>query len=234
MGINYGPPALIQKGLGLCVDFTDKNSYPGSGTTVTDIMTGGTGTVSGATFEDGVFSFDGTNDTIGKFTTGTGNLYSMGCWFYLNGTFSALSGAKGLVRMSEPGGTSTSSGTCLGLGGITGLLGNEVITMMTFESSTHGRTGVTNITIGVGWHYAVVNWNGSSYDIHLDGTKQSVTHGNNGQAALTSFDKVSFGRGYQSEVCIDGKMGPLHIYNQQLTDAEVLHNFNSQRFRFGI
>ena len=35
---------------------------------------------------------------------------------------------------------------------------------------------------------------------------------------LTSFDKVSFGRGYQSEVCIDGKMGPLHFYNQQLTD----------------
>ena len=42
---------------------------------------------------------------------------------------------------------STSSGTCLGLGGITGLLSNEVLTMMTFESSTHGRTGVLNITI---------------------------------------------------------------------------------------
>ena len=25
MGISYGPPALIQKGLGLCVDFTDEN-----------------------------------------------------------------------------------------------------------------------------------------------------------------------------------------------------------------
>ena len=234
MGINYGQPPIVSKGLAFCVDFLDKNSYPSSGTTVTEMITGGTGTVDGATFGDGVFSFDGTNDTIGKFTTGTGNLYSMGCWFYLNGAFNNSSGAKGLVRMSEPGGTSTSSGTCLGLGSITGLLSGEVITMMTFESSTHGRTGVLNITIGVGWHYAVVNWNGSSYDIHLDGTKQSVSHGSNGQAALTSFDKVSFGRGYQSEVCIDGKMGPLHFYNQQLTDADVLQNFNAQRGRFGV
>ena len=64
------------------------------------MITGGTGTVDGVTF--GVFSFDGTNDTIGKFTTGTGSLYSMGCWFYLNETFNNSSGVKGLVRMSEP------------------------------------------------------------------------------------------------------------------------------------
>ena len=67
MGINYGPPPIVSKGLAFCVDFLDKNSYPSSGTTVTEMITGGTGTVDGATFGDGVFSFDGTNDTIGKF-----------------------------------------------------------------------------------------------------------------------------------------------------------------------
>ena len=229
----HGGTDLVN-GVAFSVDFSDKSCYPGSGTTVTDAFTGGTGTVDGATFADGVFSFDGTNDTIGKFTTGTGNLYNMGCWFYLNGAFTNSSGAKGLVRMSEPAGGVPNSGGCLGLGGITGLLSNEVITMMTFESSTHGRTGVVNITIGVGWHYAVVNWNGSSYDIHLDGTKQSVSHGSSGQAALTTFDDVTIGRGYQTEYSQEGKMGPLHFYNKQLTDAEVLHNFNALRGRFGI
>ena len=39
-----------------------------------------------------------------------------------------------------------------------------------------------------------------------NGTKQSVTHGSHHQLCndITSFDKVSFGRGYQTEVCIDG------------------------------
>lgn len=227
-------PDLIKKGLGFCVDPSDKNCYAGSGTTVTDLITEGTGTITGATLSDGVFDFDGTNDEIGKFTTGTGNMYSMGCWFHLDSAFNNSSGAKGLVRMSEPAGGVPSSGGCLGLGGITGLISGEVITMMTYESSTHGRTGVQNITIGVGWHYAVVNWNGSSYDIHLDGTKQTVVNGSHGQAALTTFDDITIGRGYQTEVCIDGKMGPLHFYNQQLTDAEVLHNFNVQKGRFGL
>ena len=234
MANQYGAKPIVTEGLAFCVDYVDHTSYPGSGNTVTDIITGGTGTNDGATFSDGVFSFDGTNDTIGKFTTGAGNMYNMGCWFYVNGAFNSSSGAKGLVRFNEPAGGVPTSGGCLGLGGITGLISNEVITLMTFDSSTHGRRGVQNITIGVGWHYASANWNGSSYDIHLDGTKQTVVDGSNGGCPLTTFEAITIGRGYQSEVCIDGKMGPFHFYNKQLTDSQVLQNFKAQRDRFGV
>ena len=55
-------------------------------------------------------------------------MYSMGCWFHLDRFNNIYMGAKGLVRMSEP--MVSQNGGCLGLGGITGLISGEVITMM--------------------------------------------------------------------------------------------------------
>ena len=57
-------PDIIDDGLIFCVDAKNTKSYPGSGTTLTDIADKKTNTISGATFGDGVFSFDGSNDRI--------------------------------------------------------------------------------------------------------------------------------------------------------------------------
>ena len=32
----------------------------------------------------------------------------------------------------------------------------------------------------------------------------------------------------------NGEIGPVHVYNRELTATEVLQNFNAQRGRFGI
>ena len=65
MGISGGPD-LIQDGLVLCLDASDKNSYPGSGTTWFDVVGTNNGTLTnGPTFStSGAIVFDGADDYI--------------------------------------------------------------------------------------------------------------------------------------------------------------------------
>ena len=83
MGLAHSP-SIVTDGLVLCVDAANTKSYPGSGTTWTDISgKGHNGTLTnGPTFSsdnNGIIVFDGTNDTVtfsanSNFDFGTGDL----------------------------------------------------------------------------------------------------------------------------------------------------------------
>ena len=69
MGTTYHNKPIVTDGLVLCVDPANKESYPGSGTTVTDLI----GNDHNGTLENGtgfnssnfgIFTFDGANDYI--------------------------------------------------------------------------------------------------------------------------------------------------------------------------
>ena len=234
-------PDLIRQGLGFCLDPTDKNCYVGSGTTVTDLITEGTGTIANnAAVSDGCFSFPGNSstDTIGTWTNISGNMYCLGVWFYVDNITNSSSGASGILRYKLGHGGNTGNSGAISLGGVTGLLSGEVLTMLSKETSAsqHERRGVLNITIGVGWHYAVFNYNGTTYDIWLDNVSQTVTNGSQGAVPLVTCDNITLGKSNSNgENSIDGKIGPMHIYTKRaLTDAEVSQNFNAQRGRFGV
>ena len=104
------------------------------------------------------------------------------------------------------------------------------------DASPYRRRSVTGITMAVGWHYAVFNYNGSTYDIWLDNVSQTVTNGSQGAVPLVTCDNITLGKSNSNgENSIDGKIGPVHIYTQRaLTTAEVSHNFNVQKGRFGF
>ena len=67
MGYSFGVPILTD-GLTLCLDASDKNCYPGSGTTWSDLAGFNNGTLTnGPTFSSdnrGAIEFDGTNDFV--------------------------------------------------------------------------------------------------------------------------------------------------------------------------
>ena len=64
MGFSNGAKPIVGDGLVYCVDAFDKHSYPGSGTSVTDLANGRTATLTnGPTFNsNGYWDFDGSND----------------------------------------------------------------------------------------------------------------------------------------------------------------------------
>ena len=96
-------PNIVTDGLIFCVDSANKGSYPGSGTTVTDIAGNTTGTLSGTSGDNnspqfqntnnGIFNFDGTDDNIslGSLTSfqsdiDTSNAFSISLWLKTSNT----------------------------------------------------------------------------------------------------------------------------------------------------
>ncbi len=66
MSLNHGSLPIVTDGLVLCLDAANKRSYPGTGTTWTDLKGGNNGTLNnGPTFDagnGGSFLFDGANE----------------------------------------------------------------------------------------------------------------------------------------------------------------------------
>ena len=241
MAFSNGAKPLVLDGLAFCVDAVDRHCYPGSGTTVTDLVTGQSGTITNnPTVSDGCFNFAGNSstDTIGTWTNINGNMFCLGVWFYLDNFTDGNTTVDGVLRYKLGHGGDTGNTGAIAIDGVTGLVAGEVLTMTDRidDASPYRRRSVTGITMAVGWHYAVFNYNGSTYDIWLDNVSQSVTNSSQGAVPLTTCDNITIGKSNSSgENSLDGKIGPIHIYTKRaLTDAEVSQNFNAQRGRFGV
>ena len=95
MGTTYHNKPIVTDGLVFYVDAANKVSYPGSGTTVTDLInTNRTGNLeSGTSFNpnyNGVYSFDGVDDyiditTLSDLPVGA-STRTMGVWFRCTNT----------------------------------------------------------------------------------------------------------------------------------------------------
>ena len=227
-------PDIVTDGLVFAVDAANKKSYPGSGTTWTDLSGNGyDGTLTNdPTFNSsngGSIVFDGTDDYVVK-TGVTYTPYCVDIWFYnddivepdvvMEGGFQQLLGLG-----DKPAGVT--------MGAWTGNMTNETIS---FWGVNYQSTGATYIrdTISVGTHNLVFNWNGSNYDIWLDGSKKTTYAINTyGHCTLHQRDSIYIGKedgnvSYE----FDGKVYTLKIYTSSKTDTQVLQNYNATKSRF--
>lgn len=181
----------------------------------------------------GVLTFNGTNNYIDISSDNSGTVSCVDIWMY---NFNSISGDGAI------GGPSTYQTLCgwnltqspgISLGGWTGGMTNETIHIW---SSGSAGTYIRD-TISAGWHHVVFNWNGSSYDIWVDGTKRTTyAHTTSGHAAqLTDVSSYRFGGNVSAGYYFNGQLGPIKVYDSvALTDTEILNNFNAYRGRFGI
>jgi len=93
-----------------------------------------------------------------------------------------------------------------------------------------------NVITAVGWNYAVITMNGlNTGQFYLNG--QSITTSELGTYALptgNSTRTLSVGRPTGFNVFYTGRIGPLQIYDRALTASEILQNFETDRYRYGI
>ena len=216
MGINYGPKPIVSKGLAFCVDFLDKNSYPGSGTTATDMITGGTGTISGATFGDGVFSFDGSNDRIdcGNILSFTSN-FSICAW----------------MKSSDQNNYAVAIGKTDNNGYSMQMRASNNRFQMNINDGSWKAAFYTVSPIDNGnWYYVVGTHDGTTIKIYVNAVK-----GTDASAGSATTNTASFYIGAESSGnYFKGDIGPVQVYNIALSATEVLQNFNAQRGRFGV
>lgn len=210
----YNDTRIVRNGLALYLDAGIANSYPGSGTTWTDLSgNNNTGTLTNgptySTANGGYISFDGTNDYI------AGNITNLSVY-----TICIMVKVLNVVVGAGIMGGSNTSYTFMQMGG-----GG----VWQFEYA------FTNYAPTVGqWAYACGVQNASSQQfLYLNGVEvaNSFSWGSRISNLGTQYRiaRREIGPTYSNI-----HVGNAQIYNRVLSAAEILQNFNALRRPYGI
>lgn len=224
---------IVTDGLIFRVDAGDENSYPGTGTTWTDVINGNNGTINnGAAYnsaEGGYFEFDGVDDQVDFGQPSILETYpaSIDIWFQSSNNQDSII-TKGLSR----GGAGLRDWDIFGVtsGGGANLLRYLVHT---------GTSGAFNALISYPalntWHHLSVQWDGTT---NPDGAKMYLNGALGGvkTASSTTFttDEDIFAGGSRAGFFLDGRISTIKMYNKVLSAAEVLQNYNATKGRYGL
>ena len=237
MSLSHGP-SVVTQGLVLALDAADRNSYPGSGTTWTDLSgRGNNGTLNGATYNSangGNISFDYSNDYVT--TTGMENFsYTNGItvsvWHYNGGGVGVYRGVVNNGTVADRlGGFDLRYGREDYFGGA-----NNGTSLNWRITNTGGTASSRTIYANVNeWHNYVGTYDNSVVRVYKDGQLfDSIIHSGGGQLKTMS-DSTTIGLSPGTSEYLDGKLAQVSIYNRALTTAEISQNFNMLRGRFGI
>lgn len=218
-------------------DFANAATWNGSASTITDLQGNHNLSVNSSPTLDythgGGLSLDGVDDYASKESSISYTPYMAEIWLtsdvvidtnaYTDSTY-AIPLGLGLY----PGGFT--------FGSYTGGMTNETIG---FWGANYTSTGATYIrdTFSAGTYQIVANWNGSSYDIWVNGSKKTAyavaTYGN---TTLHARDSIILGKEDHPSQSYEfgGRIHNVKIYNAQKTDADVTQNWNALRKRFGL
>jgi hypothetical protein len=219
-------PRIVTDGLVLCLDAANPKSYPGSGTSWTDISgNGNNGTlVNGVGYSGdnlGSLSFDGVDDSVDCGTSAVlnvGNNITVNAWFYVNSN-SAYQPIVSKV-LSD------------------GSLGWEVANSSgSFRTTFRPTATQINLTAGslvVGnWYMGTMTFDGVTAKLYLNGTQTGSTS-TGGPVTLNSSQPLQIGTRGIPVNWYNGNISIAQIYNRALTAQEVQQSFNATRGRYGL
>ena len=230
-----GGPDIVENGLTLFLDASNIRSYPGSGTTWSDLSgNGNNGTLTnGPTFSAanlGSIVFDGTNDYAAVNPVSAFNIYCISIWFKPTTIINSTSAYKPLIHFKS------STYKYISFGDTTSRVANEYITIV--QEPGDKRTAVNDggsLSAGI-WYNIVFNYESSQYNIYINNTLKSTTIGSStGNVPLiTDPDFIYLNSVEGTSGYLDSSLSMCMIYNRTLTANEIQQNFNASRARFGL
>jgi hypothetical protein len=225
MVLNKDYESIITNGLVFNLDAGFIPSYPRSGTTWYDLGIGNNATAIGSPNFDSIsksFLFDATDDRFVSTISQPFDMYCLEVIFkphkQISSNIAPDNNAYSLLGVRR----SIGSNNGINVYEWTGAMTNETIS---FWSHDGYATGITD-TVTNSFHMITFNWNGSTYDIWLDGVQKSTIQRANGHAQLlTSVTYIdpgyNAGYGYYHK----GNISTVRAYNRSLTSQEILQNY---------
>jgi len=224
----------VTNGLVLNLDASNPASYPGSGTTWTNLVTGNAvtsftinGNVTYNAANDGVLRFaDGglasTSNSLGRFTK-----YSIETWVKIAGTSGSY---PCLFTESVNQGT---GGANMILGYNTGFGTANQYTSGFNSSSWNVYTTTTNTSDLNNWVQIVATYDGNICTIYKNGV--NVGSGSIGSSGINSANLgYNIGKRWDQSNYAYGDYSVVRLYNRDLSSSEVTTNFNALKSRFGL
>ena len=215
-------PKIVTDGLVLALDAANPRSYPGSGTTWYDLSGNGyNGTLlNGTSFSNGnsgYLSFDGTNDRISftQFTHTTA--WTISYWFYHDGESDDMTIGEHSTNPNRFYHRDTGT---------------------SYKLRVHNNDNISVQDMALGdirnqWAHLAYSMDDSSGTIKGWVNGEQVLDTSTGYSATFVVD--SWGRVYPNDVYHwKGRVGPVLIYNRQITTPEYKQIYNATRSRFGL
>jgi hypothetical protein len=241
--IRYSGPQKATGGTITTVGSDTVHTFTSSGTFTTgttwvnifDNVNNGT-LINGVSYDsnnNGSLVFDGTNDYVNIAQIPTFTLYCLEFWMYNNNAVPNNDGAiGGPSTYQSPINFNSVSTYGINLGGWTGGASNEAFHI--WSATAGGLMTYNRTSAAVGWHYVAFNWNGTTYDIWLDGIKTTTYAHTSGHAKLATISSLRIGGDVSSGYYFNGRLSNVKCYNNQLTDSAIQQNFNATKSRYGL
>ena len=223
-------PNIVTDGLVFAVDAGSTRSYPGSGTTGTDLISSESITLNNgvgfSTDKGGTWTFDGSDDYIqtsfGQNIVSTG--FSVNFWFNVTGNTTQFfmqmfvtADVNTVFRIERNGGGGTSS--------------------VEFGHSPNGSGGMSELNSNNFpndiWHSCTIVYNGSTKYIYKNGAVDTSVSASDVYFYTGAILRIA-ARQDGTLLPINGKMPSVKVYNKALSAAEIQQNYNAQRSRFGL
>lgn len=248
-GILNSVSGVTSRNFIFCIDPANTYSYPGTGTTCTNIA--GLGGLANNTLQNGTalsttdgwnsFSFDGVDDHIDIFLPNVANVCTIELWARITSfsTKMLFSWDYYSVYLSGAMGFNTGNSDLYGISSATvsslGLLNNwkQYIFIMyaDFISPTY-----MNNSIYVNGQYQTFNTGPGGFGMASQNINFSTERGT---ANSQGWGSANIGC-WKNSSNVPGalftpmRLGLVRIYNAALTETEILQNFNASKARFGI
>jgi hypothetical protein len=223
----FHSPRIVTDGLVLALDAANSLSYPGSGTTWTDLSgKGNNGTlVNGPTFSPtngGSIVFDGTNDYI-SFPNNT-NLDSQAI------TMESWSNPGEVFQngfLFEKGAVNTQYSNFFN--------GDGTFYFRTMGLSNQDLTFYIPSYISVNtWNHIVCTYGSGVKTIYINGSQVAQSTGVTGTISTDTTGLFIGAYGPGTGYFLNGKIAESRVYNKALTASEVQQNYQALKTRFGL
>lgn len=222
-------PRIVTNGLVLYLDAGSTKSYPGSGTTWTDLSgNNNNGTlINGPTYSSankGSIVFDGINDYVSSSS------------FIPNITDKTLSGWVRLSSISQQGGglINLQSNNGATFDSITY---NETNNGWGFGSNFYARTGWSGVkeTSTTQWINIVATYANLNYRIYRNGILiYTLNTFNVLNFNFSSISVIGYRHTGGTNAYLSGNISQVSVYNRTLSASEVLQNYNATKGRYNL
>ena len=220
---------IVTDGLVFYVDAGNSKSYPGSGTTWSDLVGSNEGTVTNgpvySSSNAGVFDFDGTNDYVSHTDIGASDWpVTLSAWV----KYDVGNLPQTVVAQADASVNNQMFGCGTQVEG--GLMKPTVWTYSYYGFQQ--AKGATTVVAGTWYHLTAVFESNTSKKMYLDGNLEATL--TTSTTFPTGIDNLNIGRfgrlshgGY-----VNGQIACAMAYNKALSTSEVTQNYNALKNRF--
>jgi len=227
----FGGPDIITDGLVFAVDAGSTRSYPGSGTTGTDLIKSESidlqNGVAFSSANGGSWEFDGTDDYIdlpdSLITDLNGGTEASLCIWIKNDTTVNGVSTSGIIQLSA-----YNNGN-----GSLWFYNNGYTYLDIFRTDRVSTVFANNTEVGTNWNLLTITTTPGTngWKCYMNGVLKKQVTGQNTVSVSNIQGGLTLGRNNASRYT-NGKIAACQIYDTALTAAEVLQNYNAQKNRF--